>query len=354
MIFLRLLFVIALFMSSWLKGEDNFTEAQMAFQAGDYLKAGKIFEALAEMESDEWRKTVLKYDAGLVLMAQGKWSEAIAHFQSIPIEEPINPLIESHIYNNIAISLYELGRSYSGAAKVELSLFVYEEALSYIKDAQESYCRLQRAEGAKDCIYSTELQRLKAETEKAIAALPALPASPDIKKGVTAKEFLVYLIQQQRLAIVALRKKESVAQAQEALAMQRKIIEEAGAMFTLAYEDSKKGFMDLNETDPEKRCQAHPWDEFYPAFERGLKSAESSIAMKGRKQLYKQAEAYFIWQNALKILEKPKDEFTGKCPQSSEEQKKVDKTFEKLQEMEQQDRPQQRQQQLQNQGVQPW
>lgn len=351
MLFRVLLFLL---LPSMLLGQNEFNEAQMAFQAKDYDKAGKILNDLLESEADGWQKSVLKYDYGRVLMAQKKWNAAITNFQSIPVGEPPNPLLESRIFTNIAISLYELGHSYTGPAKGELSRFVYEEALSVIKDAQEAVCRLQNAEGLKSCTPSEELQRLKSETEKAMAALPALPAMKPLSKGSTAKEFISYLLQQQRLALSANRSKETPEQEKEALAMQKKIVEEAQEMFNIAYEEAKKNFSDMNESDLDKRCQAHPWDEFYPAFEKGLISAESSIAMKGRNQQYKQAEAYFFWQNALQILDKPKDQFSGKCPQSSEEQKKVDKTFEKLQEMDQQDRPQQRQQQLQNQGVQPW
>lgn len=117
MLFRVLLFLL---LPSMLLGQNEFNEAQMAFQAKDYDKAGKILNDLLESEADGWQKSVLKYDYGRVLMAQKKWNAAITNFQSIPVGEPPNPLLESRIFTNIAISLYELGHSYTGPAKGEL------------------------------------------------------------------------------------------------------------------------------------------------------------------------------------------------------------------------------------------
>lgn len=346
--------LLILLITTQLEAQDLHKEAFLAYQAGDLDKAEKMFAELSENSVNPWNNAVFNYDRALVLMAQRKWNEAIALLQNIPLGESPNPLLEFRIYNNIAMSLYELGRSYQGPAQAELSHFAYQEALEYIEDAQSAFCRLQTAEGAKDCKTSGELTKLKSETEKKIQVLPPINSISSLEKGKGTRELLTYLIQQQRMNVMLSRKKQSKETEKEVIEKQKQIVNDAKELFAVALEDAKNRFRNMSEPNIEQRCQSHPWDEFFPAFEKGLKSAESAVVLKGKRQLYKEVETYFFWQNALLILQKPKNEFSGKCPQNSEEKKKIDKTFEQLQQMDQEDRPQQRPQQVNYQGVQPW
>lgn len=318
----------------------------MAYQAHDYEKAEKIFAALADSAPDSYQKAAYQYDVGLTLMAQKDWTEAIAKFQTIPLDDSSNPLLQFRLLNNIAICLFELGRSDKGAESHDLAHFVYREALSYIEDAQRSLCVLQKAEGSKECKPSNELRLLKEEIEQKLTSLPKPPPLVHPEKGSSTEQFLDYLIHRQRELVVLNRKGDKSPE--EIIALQKKIVSEARELFKVAIDNSAKEFEDT------KSCQAHPWDEFFPAYEKGVKSAESSIVLKGREQMYKQAEAYFMWLNAMNILKKPKSEFSGKCNQDSAEKKKIDKTFEQLEEMDQQDQQLQPVQAMQNQGGKPW
>lgn len=64
-----------------------------------------------------------------------------------------------------------------------------------------------------------------------------------------------------------------------------------------------------------ERCQAHPWDEVLPLYEKGYRSSiQAAIAP---PSLIEQEQAMHSWNKALILLKKPKEAFKGTCQGSA-------------------------------------
>lgn len=63
----------------------------------------------------------------------------------------------------------------------------------------------------------------------------------------------------------------------------------------------------------EERCQAHPWDQALPLFEKGYRQAMQAATEEPRPALLLQEQALQSWIQVIHLLQQPKAAFKGTC-----------------------------------------
>lgn len=144
--------------------EKEASKAAAYFEAKDYAKAIDLYEVLLKQPLTPWQKSVLQYNRGNVLFAEGNFLGAIAEWRAIPINKDSFPLLTRRIYTNLAAAKLKQARqlTFDQTNAFERGNFYLQEALTYARMAKAEECRLQKVEGASTCIPEKDLTLLYA------------------------------------------------------------------------------------------------------------------------------------------------------------------------------------------------
>ena len=91
------------------------------------------------------------------------------------------------------------------------------------------------------------------------------------------------------------------------------VLETAKAFFPAVKEYQSKQFINKGNKTPEECCQARPWDEILPLFNRGWKEAWQAGQETGLKRLIAQEQALSTWLETKEKLNAPIKPFSGSC-----------------------------------------
>lgn len=138
-------------------------KAARYFEAKEYSKALDLFEVQLKKALTPWQKSVIEYNIGCVLLAQGRLQDAIEAWTEIPITQDSYPLLTRRISTNLAVAHLKQTEQLSldTIASLEKAHFLLQEALSYTKRAEQEECALQKLEGAQNCTPASDLKDLE-------------------------------------------------------------------------------------------------------------------------------------------------------------------------------------------------
>lgn len=157
-----------------LGAETPLENAAAYFQAEDYSHASQIYEDLLDKKNPLWEREVLTYNLGTTLLAEGEYEKAVALFNEIPLEDDPQPLLEQRVRVNRTLAFLGQARRLEQDGQLdqlEKSLYAYRYALKEIALAFKAHCRLEEAEGAKECKPSKNLNNIKTSAKESYAAL---------------------------------------------------------------------------------------------------------------------------------------------------------------------------------------
>ena len=124
---IAVLLVAALLMS--IQAHASISEAQAAYQKGDYTTAAKAFEAAAQTHA---QKDTLQFDAGTAAYKAGKFAQATEDFQkSLEVTHASDPkqlAAQEDAYYNLGNTLYRTGQK-SEKANVQQTIQTWEQSV---------------------------------------------------------------------------------------------------------------------------------------------------------------------------------------------------------------------------------
>jgi len=168
------------------------------FDAKAYDQAGEIYEKLLKAPLDEWKKDLIRYDLGTVLLSQGKWKEALSQFNAIPKQSIPTPVLRRRLFFNMALA-YLKGEKLQN--EISQKVFLLRQALQALSLAQQADCDLSKLEGGA-CASDPDIKHLQiyAKAELALALLKERemklnPASNDLQHLIRAGRPIGELIQ---------------------------------------------------------------------------------------------------------------------------------------------------------------
>jgi len=109
-------------MASLLEAVDD-SESKMVREAAEFFDAKRYDQSLENYRKplagrlEGWQKAVIIYDIGTVLLAQGKWQEAISQFNTIEQGANNSPLLLRRLYTNKALAYFQMAKSLGEKSK---------------------------------------------------------------------------------------------------------------------------------------------------------------------------------------------------------------------------------------------
>lgn len=155
-------------------------EARLYFDAGDFVRAASQYKSMIDESLPPWQKDIITYNYGTVLLAQGRWEEALAAYDSITINTNTPLFLLQNLKTNFALAQLLSANSQQQTleenAKSTLDdynilIIHYREALDAIEAAKEISCRLSKAEGAEQCEEDANLIEMRLEAKRQLAKL---------------------------------------------------------------------------------------------------------------------------------------------------------------------------------------
>ena len=172
--FLIVLFVWGLFFPCAADIDQDIRLAQAFYETSEYRRARQIYEELLKDNKSSWQRNELLYNIATVLMAEGKFDEALTQYNEISTEADLSPLLNKRLQQNIA--WIHLLQAMNQAAMVNENpnatvedyrkgIFLFREALDSIQDAQKAACKLALLKGYDSCELDLVLKEM-GETAK--------------------------------------------------------------------------------------------------------------------------------------------------------------------------------------------
>lgn len=319
-------------------------------EATEYARAIGSLDELDKAKLKRWQEDVLLYNKGTIYLLQRDWDRALSAYISISQSDGLPPPLQTSLKTNTGIAYLEKARELK-----KLSPPPYGIILAMQKDALKVF-----EEAGATTMPNPDSARLRqlasaalAETAKEMDGIdrsagdgaPILTLDPkDIVQEI-AKENI-----RRAAAIMQMKGPKEI--------LQEIIVEEtfAGTILHLGLRTSSEKFLsdpswknaqkDVLATvekflpavleqqisgyrsSEEHRCQARPWDEVIPLFEKGRQEAKAASDLleqeRPRVALQHIARALIAWQQALALLNKPVTDMDSPCqsgekPQESKE-----------------------------------
>lgn len=149
--------------------ERSVFEAQAQYEAGDATAAQNLYELQLNDQLEPWKKGILNYNIGTVLLSQGKLNESKNYFEKADEGALDFPLLKMRLQTNISLGQFLLAKeglenlnknsSPSLEAYRNISLLI-QEAEGVALVAEMFSCILAKVEGAPVCSPSLQQQRI--------------------------------------------------------------------------------------------------------------------------------------------------------------------------------------------------
>ena len=143
--------------------------AESYFDAGDYTHAYTEYQGAFDDSMSAWQQAILLYDMGTALLAQGKWEEALTHFDHAAAQSEELPLLNQRMGSNRALANLMLFKERREGAETQATLEMlvfFRREMVNIDAALAAWCALFAAEGAKNCPQSIVLEEIRAEAKR--------------------------------------------------------------------------------------------------------------------------------------------------------------------------------------------
>lgn len=194
----RFLVIITLFLFSTLHAEQDLRQAAIYYEAKEYQQAQEIYEALIQSKLDSWQKNVVNYNLGTVLLAEGKFEQAISALQQVQDE---NPLLLQRAKTNQAIAQYRLSKQITDD---KLRIYSLRDALKNLEIAENARCALQKLEGFSNqlCKPSENQTRIHTAIKKELSLLEQHydPSIADLIYSVQVAQVHLDFLEQKQLS----------------------------------------------------------------------------------------------------------------------------------------------------------
>jgi hypothetical protein len=161
--FSALLFICFFFLSK-LTAMENLQESMQRgadyFSAKNYVEAANIYQKMLAEDLSAWEKSVVTYNLGTALAAQGKQEEAIEILQALSRDKTSAPLLRYRVLRNLALANFYQGERLSQVPQTFSSplqdsyfkaLYFFKRFLEKIPLVQEAECQLLKISGQDEC-----------------------------------------------------------------------------------------------------------------------------------------------------------------------------------------------------------
>ena len=148
--------------------------ADSYFDAGDYARAEAEYATIREDSMPPWEQAILLYDLGTVLMAAGKYEEALTRFQAAEALATGLPLLEQRLSANRALANLMIVKAHLKTLQGNVeannrdyyrTILLFRQLDRNIKTATSAWCALALAKGAMQCPPSLNLEEMQSEVQ---------------------------------------------------------------------------------------------------------------------------------------------------------------------------------------------
>lgn len=168
-------------------------EAEAYFESHNYAQALDHYQNILQEPLEPWERAIVMFNLGCVWLASGHWEDAITTFRSVPLDNPLSPLLSDRIQRNVMLTYL---RQAVAISKSEKDLSKGIELLNQVIDmaplADQAHCTLQKAEGTIDCQPSFDVASMKSIAQNYLASLLEKEIHP--KKEAPLKDLLQQLL----------------------------------------------------------------------------------------------------------------------------------------------------------------
>lgn len=161
-------------------------QAEAFFETKQYEHARDLYQNMLQDIIKPWERAIIMSNLGYVLMANHEWDQAIATFNSVPLDNELSTLLRERTAYGLTLTYY-----YQAMATDNFSqrIVLLNQALKAIEPAQQAKCALLKAEGDPKCKPDPQLVRLAPLIQYQIAhALQSLMneklTDPNAKEGL--------------------------------------------------------------------------------------------------------------------------------------------------------------------------
>lgn len=159
--------------------EEQLRLGEAYASAKDYSSAIHIYETLLQDDLSGWERSIVTYNLGTTLIAQGNYEKAIENLQTIPIDKDTSPVLASKVRSNLAVAYFRQGEMLSRLGQtLEMpsqdlffkAIYYFKQTLEEISLAQIVNCGLFKGLGA-PCPHDYNLEEMAALSKVEVAEM---------------------------------------------------------------------------------------------------------------------------------------------------------------------------------------
>lgn len=163
--------------------QDLLRLGEAYFEVQDYESAGSVYQALLHEELSGWKRSVVTYNLGTALSAEGQYEKALESFQSVPIDDNTSPVLITKLHRNLAVTNFRQAQQLAKAVQEKppssqdayfKSIYFFKQALEEIALAQKTICSLVQVVGEESCSEDYDLKEIQSLSKAGIAQMREL------------------------------------------------------------------------------------------------------------------------------------------------------------------------------------
>lgn len=338
-------------------------EAEAYFEAKQYAQAVERYENLLQTPLEQWQRAVLMYDMGCVFLAAGEWDQAKATFNSISLDNHLGPVLDERIQRNLMLLYMRQAESLSDSSNDRRqAIDLLYKAIDLTPQVDQASCRLQQAEGVKECIPSYGADIMRKISIHFLAGLLQKEEEARIRAS-SLREGLALLLQEDEYAISDID-----------FLINHKMHDKLKIRYGDLYNTEWNQALPLWNSQREKLINDKivGTKEGIELFERAEKEFKKGVELLEKKQENGAKGAFAASAEALRMLleklpppppsggkggekeQKASQEQGGKKSPAQLKEEEADKTVQQLLQMEQQDRKLKPSPQIHKKELRPW
>ena len=162
------------------KREDQLRLGAAYFTAQDYPAAINLYQALLSENLSGWERSVVVYNLGTALIAQGNAEKALETLHLLPLTDDTSPLLAYRVRYNLSMANFREGIALNQTLQAAppptqdpffKAIYFFQQALDEIPLAQKAECRLLEVAGEMSCPNDFNLEEMDALSKMGVAQL---------------------------------------------------------------------------------------------------------------------------------------------------------------------------------------
>lgn len=320
------------------------------FEASEFSRAVGVLDQMQDKKLKPWQEQVLLYDKGTIYLLQGDWDQALATFNSILQNENTPPLLLTHLKTNLGIAYLEKARQLQLQDPPAYAIIsaMQRDAIKLFREAASGEmpnpdAALLEKFAAEELVAANKKSGLlKAPTQVEETFFPLSPdniyaeiAEEEIRRAsagtelMDPKKILQEIIAEETFAGRIL---HMSLQADKKDTISKDILKNFQTLTLNTVELFLPAMLELQITGyrhgGKGACQARPWNEVVPLFEKGRQEAKRGLEYiehgNVKNALQNISRALVAWLQALAILNKPAADPGSPCQSGAESNKQKD------------------------------